>query len=118
MLEQADRVPVAVVEVANLALLVRRGQGDRHRARRQLTSDGHRGYGRGVLRLLPVDFDDDVPDLGPTTSRTGKRPHPGVHQNAGGRDDGKHREAYQEHTRRDAALGVGMLSRRHAQSLA
>src|SRR4029450_9888172 len=55
--EQPARVPVAVVEVAEVGLLVRRGQRDRDGTGRQAAAYRDTGDDRGVPGLLEVEGD-------------------------------------------------------------
>jgi hypothetical protein len=57
LLEDAQRVSVAVVEVADVGLLVRRGQRDARRPGGHSAPDSDTGDDRGVAGLLGVDAD-------------------------------------------------------------
>ena len=74
LLEQPERVAVAVVEVAQLALLEGRGQRDRGGPRRQPAPYGDGGDRRGVLGLLGRQVDPSPPTRGRAALRVGQRP--------------------------------------------
>ncbi len=87
LLEEPERVPVAVLDVEDLGLLVRRGQGDRDGSRGQPATLGDRGDQRRVLRLLRREAHRAPVHLGDALVLGQQRPDPAVEDDADGQEE-------------------------------
>src|SRR3546814_9427511 len=93
LLEQPDRVPITVLDVDDLRFLVRCGQGDADRPRRQATTYADGCDQRGVLGLPPAELHLLSVDLDLATVRSRQGPEAAVHCDRYADDHHDHRLA-------------------------